>query len=263
MQSPDDQGAIDEATERRPATVSKAVFWCLCVALGVLITICDFAIFEKKSGVRLSSGLGVLSMVNFILAKIAADGILKLMGRSRSGMTLEARGRTVAFAEGEVADDEVVELRYPSSFITALGVACLAIVLLLGLILITTAHDRIRDVECVYGLIGIFGLGAGWCFYTRWYGKPQARADSFGIMGHPGGFQIRRNFVSWSDVASCEIMTYYDTFGKPAIIIPALKGYDGETLMALNLSFTEMADQERFVKYIKAELPKPKEDFWE
>jgi hypothetical protein len=64
-------------------------------------------------------------------------------------------------------------------------------------------------------------------------------------------------------VATCEIETYYDTFGKPVIIRPILKGCDGKDLMVLNLMYTKMEDQERLVKYIKAKLPKPKDDLCE
>jgi hypothetical protein len=66
-----------------------------------------------------------------------------------------------------------------------------------------------------------------------------------------------------TDVATCEIETHYDTFGNPLIIRPILKGNDDETLLVLNLLCTKIEDQERLVKYIKAKLPKPKDDLWE
>jgi hypothetical protein len=44
---------------------------------------------------------------------------------------------------------------------------------------------------------------------------------------------------------------------------PILKGWDDEPLIALNLLYTKVEDQERLVKYIKAKLPKPKGDLWE
>jgi hypothetical protein len=269
LPKPDDQIDADDATEQRPKTVSKAAFACMSWTLFILIVITESActmFLTRRLGVRLdSSWLGGLGMLNLILAKVATDGILKLMGLSRSGKTFEARGRTVAFSEGEVADDEVVELRYPSSFITGLGVACLAFCLVMAVLLITVPHDKMKGVGWAYFIIGFFGLGAGYCFYARLWGKPHARADSTGITGIPVGFHLSLRFVSWSDVATCEIETYYDTFGKPVIIKPTLKGYNDENLMALNLMYTKMDDQERLVKYIKAKLPKPKpkDDLWE
>jgi hypothetical protein len=74
---------------------------------------------------------------------------------------------------------------------------------------------------------------------------------------------FRRRFVPWSDVATCEIETYYDTFGSPAIIRPILKDSAGRELMSMDLLQTELQDQQRLVKYIQARLPKTKENFWE
>ncbi len=72
--------------------------------------------------------------------------------------------------------------------------------------------------------------------------------------------------MPWSDVATCEIETFSNTFGEPVLVRPTLKGWNGESLMALYLLYTRMEDQDRLVKYIKAKLPKPKptlsDDFW-
>lgn len=264
---PDVPGGPDEAAERQPRTVSKFAFGCLSRALFVLIMLIELTVstvLSRRLGVRLDTGwLGGLGILNLVLAKVAADDILKLMGLSRSGKTIEARGRTVVLPEGEIDDDEVVEIRYPSSLITGLGVTCLAIALLIGLMLIAIPHDQMTGVGWAYGTIGLLGLGAGYFFYERRWGTPQARADSTGITGLPVGFHMRSRFVRWSDVATCEIETYYDTFGKPVIVRPILKGCDGESLMALNLMCTKMEDQERLLKYIRAKLPKTKDDPWE
>ena len=264
---PDDQGSADGATERYPRTVSKVTFGCLAWALFFVITVAEFAV-----ALAVSKGLGVrhegnwiagLGFLNFVLSRVAADGILKLMGLSRSGKTVEARRRTAALAEGEAGDDEVVEVRCPPSFITGLGVTCLIFCLLIVLILLMTPLDQVKGIGWGYALVGFFGLGAGYLLYEGQWGKPQAWADASGITGYPVGFHFRRRFVPWSDVETCEIETYHDTFGKPVIIRPILKGWNGEPLIALNLQYTKLEDQERLVKYIKAKLPKPKVDLWE
>lgn len=118
-------------------------------------------------------------------------------------------------------------------------------------------------IEYAYILIAFFGVMAACCFLQRRRGTPQAVADSSGIRGVPVGFHMQHRFVPWSAVATCEIETYHDTFGKPVLIRPILKGADGEPLLTLNLLSTAMEDQERLVKYIKAKLPKPKDDSWE
>ena len=265
-QEPDVQGSLDEAVERYPRTVSKAAFGCLSWTLCFLIIAVEFAValaVSKGFGLRLDGGwIGGLALPIFILSKVAADGILKLMGLSRSGKTVEARGRTVVLAAGEAGDDEVVEVRCPSSLITGLGMAFLTCCLLIVLVLVVIPHDQMEGVGWAYALIGFFGLGAGYFLYEGRWGKPQAWADASGITGYPVGFHFRRRCIPWSDVATCGIETHYDTFGKPVIIMPILKGWNDEPLITLNLQYTKLEDQERLVKYIKAKLPKPIDDPW-
>jgi hypothetical protein len=264
-QEPGDQGRPDEATERSPRTASKVTFGCLSWILLFLITLAEFAValaVYGGFGVRYSEILiAGLQLPNFILSRVAADGILKRMGLSRSGKTVEARGRTVALAEGDVGDDEVVEVRCPSSFITGLGAACLIFSLLIVLIALMSPQNP--TIGWAYVLVGLFGLGGVYCLYEGRWGKPQAWADASGITAYPVGFHLRRRFVPWSDVATCEIETHYDTFGNPVIVMPILKGWNGEVLMPLNLLYTKLEDQERLAKYIKAKLPKPVNDLWE
>ena len=203
--------------------------------------------------------------MNIILARIVADGVLKRFGLSRSGKTLEVRGRTTAIPEGEIADDEVVEVRCSTS-LTAwawVGVMCLGFALIGALVVAFAPLDQTEGLGWGYAIIAVFGLVVGGCLYESQWGKPQAWADGAGITGYPVGHHVRRKFVPWSSVATCEIETCFDTFGEAAIVRPILIGGDGETLLMLNLLFTKVEDQERLVKYIKAKLPKPKVDFWE
>jgi hypothetical protein len=263
----DDQSDIGESPDGPVKTVSKATFGCLSWAIFFVILLIEIALSVTVSrvvGVRYEGGwIGGLGLLNLILSRVVADRILKLMGLSRSGKTVEVRGRTVAFPEGEVADDEVVEVRCPSSFITGLFWMSLLMFLLLAVLITLSPPSGTVMVGLGYLLIAFFGLGAGYCFYERTWGNPQAWADSSGITGYPVGFYFRRRFVPWSRVATCEIETFYDTFGKPVIIRPILKGFDNEALMTLNLLFTKLEEQERLIKYIKAKLPKPKYDDWE
>jgi hypothetical protein len=254
-------------TAKEPRTVSKATFETLVFVTLLVLSITESITASatgRALGFRMEGGwIGGLTVLNMVLARVVVDAMLKRMGRSRSGKTLEVRGRTVAIPEGEVADDERVEVRCPSSLILGLGAMCLAICLLIALILVIVPPARMENVGWAYALIIFFGLGAGYCLYERRWGKPQAWADSTGIWGLPVGFHMRARFVPWSRVTTCEIETYYDTFGKPVIVRPVLKGGDGETLLTPNLLYTTMEDQDRLVKYIKAKLPKPKDDFWE
>ncbi len=257
----------DETAAGEPRTISKGFFECLVFLTLILITIAELLsalVASLALGVRIQvSWIGGLGLLNYILARLAVDGLLKRFGMSRSGKTREIRGRTVALAEGEVADDEVVELRIPSWLTTTLGVMSLGFSLVILLILPAIPGAQNDTVVWADAIMGFMGLGGVYFLIeTRW-GKPQAWADWSGVTGYPVGFHVSRRFVPWSDVATCEIETDHDTFGKPVILRPILKGWYGEVLLTLNLRYTEMEDQERLVKYIRAKLPKSKEDFWE
>jgi hypothetical protein len=254
-----------EITE--PRTISKAVFEVLVFAMMLVLVVVEVIATSAVClalGLRAGSGLvGGLGVLNLVLARVFVDGILKRLGLSRSGKTLEVRGRTVATAEGEVDDDETVEVRCPSSYVRGLGLMCLGICLVVALILAVVPHEKMTGVGSAYALLALFGLGAGYCLYEARWGRPQAWADATGITGYPVGFHSRRRLIPWSDVATCEIETYHDTFGKPVIVRPILKDWNGQALLTLNLLYTKMEDQERLVKFIKAKLPKPKLDYWE
>jgi hypothetical protein len=202
-----------------------------------------------------------MGFANIILSRIAVDGILKLLGMSRSGKTVDIRGRAAAIPEGNVADDDVAEVHCPESLIRGLIIICVVCCLGVALMLTLIPHSQMKGVGSAYVLIAISGSGA---FYFWWQKvKPIAWADREGITGYPVGFHVVRRFVPWSEVAACEIETFHDTFGKPVVVRPILKDRDGRALMALNLLLTRFEDQERLVKYIKAKLPKPKVDLWE
>jgi hypothetical protein len=219
----------------------------------------------RALGVRINGHLfgPPISVLSILLARPAVDGVLKWFGMSRSGKTLEVREKTVAFPDGEVADDETVEVRCPSSLITGLGVMFLAACLIIVLFLAAVPHKDITDVGWFYAMAVFFGFWAIHCLYERLWGKPQAWADSSGIWALPVGYHVRARFVPWSQVATCEIETYHDTFGKPVIARPILKGTDGKLLLTPNLRFTRFEDQERLIKYIRAKLPKTKVDPWD
>jgi hypothetical protein len=257
----------DAELPKEPRTISKGAFGCLMFVTTFVLFVGESIVAGvacRALGIRLDGAFGGLAFtLNFALAAIVVDDILKRRGLSRSRTTREVQGRAVAVAEGEAADDETVEVRLNQNSIIGLGVMCLAFALLLSLLLAMVAKRQMKEVEYAYVAIAFFAILGGWFIYVGKWGKPQAWADASGITGYTYKNQFRRKFVPWADVATCEIVTYFDTFGKPVIIRPILKGFDGEEIMTVNLTSTKFEDQERLVTYIKAKLPKPKDDYWE
>ena len=89
------QDASDEPSESNTRTVSNFTFGCLTWNLFIVFQIAATVVLVRF-GIRLEGFGVVLLFLNFVLSKVAADRILKLMGRSRSGITVEETGRTLA-----------------------------------------------------------------------------------------------------------------------------------------------------------------------
>jgi hypothetical protein len=253
-----------DGMESEPRTISKWTFECLVLATVVLLAFTEtFAalVVGRALRLRIEGGyIGGLTVLNLVLARLAVDGILKRFGLSRSGKTLEVRGRTQVSPEGSVGDDEVVEVYLPRSFARFVVWGCPVACVFFAAAGTLTLDSDPWMVGLSYLLSGFFGM----CAINNWWDRrPQAWADRDGITSYPSGYHPYRRFVPWSAVATCEIETFYNTFGEPVLVRPILKGWDGESLMALYLLYTKMEDQERLVKYIKAKLPKPKVDLWD
>lgn len=252
-------------TQPDPAIVSKNAFdgiaWLLFIALAIA-TWLVLAVVERHLGRRPDEFLvGVLIGLCFIMGRLAADRIFKALGMSRSGKAIERRGPAGAVVGGDdPGDGEVVEIRIPESWARAAFWICIVggvAYPILGTLMFSTMRSGAVFFHALGGLSAV-GAISYWC--DR---KPHAWVDRDGITGYSGLFCLLRRSVPWSDVAACEIVTYYNPFGQPVMIRPFLKGRDGKTLMALNPVGTTLHDQERLAKAIRAKLPKLKEDPWE
>jgi hypothetical protein len=251
----------------RPTTASRTTFACLVLSLFLVCALAEYPLAVTAAGSRgPRSGLwiGWLALFSLSSCWLAAEAIFKLLGISRSGKTIEVRGRVAGLTEGATDDSEVVEVRISGwsrwviwSQIVFVLLICLGMILILVLV----PHSKMKGVGYAYGILAFFCSGI---FFLVWLKDHAiARADASGILGHPDGLHFRRKFVPWSEVALCEIHTYYDTFGSPRLLVPILRGWRGQELISLNVSGTRFRDQERLVKYIRAKLPKSRDDFWE
>ena len=248
-----------------PRSVSKATFGCLKFSLMVLFAVtANLAVICLASawGTRVQPGwMGGLAVLYMVLSHVAADKILKLFGLSRSGKVVEVRSRSPFESDDDAQSGDIAEARLSSGMITFLliGLPVMGLFLLASPLVIGEEAGVMRWL----GLgMGVFFM-VGFVHVLRDRKNPQARADAEGVTGYPSPRAMRRVFVHWSDVLTCEIQTIYDTFGKPGLLRPILRGHNSENLMELNLLQTPMAEQERVVKFIKARLPKPQVDPWE
>lgn len=198
-----------------------------------------------------------LGASNLVLVFIGAVRIFKWLGYSRSGKTRETQSRMLAKSEGYIENGEVIEIRGPESVTRQALLLWLFAWLLFAFALFLAHGSMMVIIALILGMLGTFRL---WLSYIS--NGYQVRADSQGILGLPVGFHFRRRYVPWSDIESCEIVTYYNTFGDPTRILPIFKDRLGTKVLSLDLSLVMPSDRDRLVKYIKAKLPKsPVESF--
>jgi hypothetical protein len=205
--------------------------------------------------------VGLITGLSPLIARHATDWIFVRLGKSRRGKTLEIRGRTALIPEGEVADDDLVEIRRPESLGRGLINPFLVFGFLIALMLPVVPREALGYA---YSLIAFFALFWLWCLWTprRIRDRRYIRADSRGILGYTMGPPSGVRLIPWSEVATCEIETAYDTFGSPVVIWLIFQDAGGKELMKLAL-WPSLEDDRRLVKYVQAKLPKTKEDFWE
>jgi hypothetical protein len=204
-----------------------------------------------------------LIIANWVISFFLADRFFKMLGMSRGGNSVETWERIPAKPDGFVADNEVVEH-------TESGPACaFAFVFmfpfgLLGLLGVVYSHlVGAHPMQLIFWYVcAIFCGGHAIQTFVAWDGC-YVRADRRGVFGYPARYAVRRKLLPWSEVATCDIVTRHDPFGKPYLIVPVFKNESGTKLMTLSLWGIPMECQLRLVKYIKAKLAKARVDFAE
>jgi len=242
-----------------PRTISKRAYnrLVLLLATGMVIAVNLVVIFLARAfQVRIHpfvmGGLNGLAIVYTMLAKALVERFLRRFDLTRSGKAVEIHARSPFGLYEEVEIGDVVEARAPQSLIVFLLVgAPIFILFFFAASRLFPEGSWMRWL--MLGMAAFFLI----CFIENIldYGKPIAWVDADGATGYPSHRALWRKFVPWSDIFSCEVETRYDTFGKPILLRPILKGRHGETLMKLYLIYTPMIEQERVVKYIKTKLP--------
>ncbi len=254
----------------KPRTISRGLFWFLCGSLYSYLFIIEFAtiqIISYKLNIGKNAELFLVTSANLTTilgSQIAVDLILRRYGLSRSGTIREVQSRSSLLPEGYVGKDEILCLYFDRrvSFVFVAISVFVFLALFVGLIIIANLTTVSVDWPLVGSLTGIslfIGGIFGWALI-----KPCARADTEGIHAFGlGTTRIMPTFIPWSEVATCEITTHFDTFGEPVISRPTLFDKHGNTLLRMDLTGITRFDQERLLKYIKAKLPKSKPDDWD
>ena len=194
---------------------------------------------------------GMLLPLNFGVSLAAYERILKLCAKSRSGLSVEIQTCTKRGMPAPVGDVITVELPrgFHRQYLTASVVNCAAAP---GLILVCPEHLRTPFFWICVVAAPINSI----YFLALWIrGIQQVRSDAKEIQGYPSPRSLRWNSASWVDIATCEILTRWDSAGNTTLVRPVFKDAYGATLMRLDLTGVAETDRNRLVKYIKVRLP--------
>lgn len=263
-----------EAVAKGPRAISRAAFYAMWYGLwlplfGLLSWAAVSQVGEKSSRPSMAIlGIYSLSSVAIIgLSYASIDFMLRRLGLSRSGRTVEQRGRRAA-ASGMASDGEWIEVGLPGPWGRGAIVGARVSLLLIGLVVLVNLLilPSWAWVDLVEGLTipVLFGLLA--LAVLRLFKLLPTRADAVGITG-PGARPplpiMRRCFVPWSRVAACQIVTDRDPSGRAATAFAILWDARGARLLRLNLTLFSEVDHDRLIKFLRRKLPKMMIDPWD
>jgi hypothetical protein len=241
-------------------TVSKRAFYYVVALITTLLAVAEIIVARPYTPFSFFPiYAGALLFVNFLFSYYATDRFFKMLRMSRSGNSVETWDRIPAKPERLIAANEIVEHVVGRADVIFTEMFCF-LACLAGAFVIPFAPLGLITFIMGSGLVLLGGVGLQQSFAPD---GCYMRADHRGVFGYPARFAIHRKLLPWSEIATCDIVTRHDTFGKPYMIVPVFKDEFGTKLMRLSLWSVPMESQERLAKYIKAKLPKPRPEFEE
>ena len=249
-------------------TVSKREYYFVAGVMATILTIAELCIWKiitvklQLSTPVFSRHVPELGMASWLISWFATDRFFKTRGLSRSGISVETWDRLPANPADFASDDGGVEyhlsrseVRFHFLFYLLVFLAAVPFVCVAG-VAVDLPFIILGSVGCV--LSGRLGIQQA----SAWDGC-QVRLDRYGVFGYPARLALDRKLLPWSEVASCDIITRYDPFGRLYLIVPVFKDALGRKLMSLHMEQVPVEHQQRLVKSIKAKLPKARVEFAE
>jgi hypothetical protein len=255
--------------------IPRPVFW---LYAGIVWSLLIIAMIVAGEGVarslghrRLPEGFGAaIGMVATVLAPGLVDRILRLFGASRSGKTVERR-KPVRLTPAEEDEDTArpIELFYKRNRLIGLSLLMLLSSLLMGLMVVMDARQGWHWTHAVVVLLSAgslwYALTLAWELRTR---QPYLRIDPDGVTAVPSNQTAgsRRHFVPWCQVATCEVETTQDTWGRVTHSHATFQDAQGHALLTVSLPWGTVAheaERSQALKAIRARLPKPTDVAWE
>ena len=208
--------------------------------------------------------VGGFMAFDLLFARWLTDQFFKTLRLSGSGRMVETRGR-VAEEVRESDDLDLVILRHsPSSsnMVTGILLGCVVLVFIISEIP-RPGHPRTGRVSL--RLLDGWILGLAALAYARRYAKIM-RIDAQGLK-LPGIFPWSRpSPIPWKRIATCDLVTIRNPFGKVAVVYPVFKDQDGNDLcrpLAGGFLQASQEDRQRVLKFLTKRFPKLDRDPFE
>ncbi len=203
--------------------------------------------------------VGGLSMANWMLAQYLVGVWLSRQGLTRPPDPRSRQTRTPLLPDGE-PDAAIVEVAPPASLWLFCAAICGGITLILAGILTISRQSGTGDWFTSWEWLGVLatvGMGLLTVFYSVVVPHLNAHTtvDATGIWGYPRDLAIRRRFIPWSAIATCELETDHILKGKPISVRPILLDAAGHRLIRLDLGGVSLADRDRLIRAIQVRLP--------
>jgi len=208
--------------------------------------------------------VGGLGFPNLVLGHLMTDGLFRYLGISRSGSLVQAFKRTPGGQGDAPGDAEVVEVWFSRPFRLFVLIGTPSLALLCGLL---SRYGSRSSSDTAWGIAStaLFGSLAIAAWATRKCSLV-LRADHRGVSGYSGPYSLSRSFVPWVDIATCEIVSIRDVFGKKVLEYPQFKDTGGRIVLKQlgpGMQFVAPRDRERLIQFVRARFPKKDDDFRE
>jgi hypothetical protein len=232
-------------------------FWFLSGCVAVILLEYAAAQFVCLSvGLRqpsLSDCYLMFGIPSFLVMGQATERVFRWFGRSLRRETREIWTWTDSPAERVAGNPDIIQIGISQACIQASS-RCLRLLALASLVsLVLVLIGNTRDRTPAYLILLLLTASGAWSFSLR--ERCLLRADGTGMLGYHARFPVRRRFVPWCKIESCEIVCRYNMFGDCMAVRPTLRDVRGKDLLTLNLSLMEPADQDRLLGYLRSKLP--------
>ena len=236
--------------------VLQRVFWSVYLALvmilPLLLSLVDHWLFAGRF--NLGGYGGALAVPMMLISALVARQVCRRRGLSLDGQQIEIirRGEKNSCAESAHDAASAFEMKAPRSLLLWVGVMS-ALFFVAGLAAWFFLPDTLGKLSGIL-LAAMFGWFTLWAALAHFHeGESVGRVDERGVKGYHR-FGLTMKFVTWKDIASCEVTVLHDVLGNLTHPFFVFKNHDGRVLLKMMMNGTPATQTEPFKAAIAQHL---------